>query len=120
MSDTLVSIQSKRAPVVELTESATAKIKELLEAEGDPELALRIAVRPGGCSGFNYEMFFDKEREDGDHTATISGVQVWVDPSSAELLRGARLDYRDGLQDSGFHLTNPNASRTCGCGQSFS
>ncbi len=86
------------------------------------ELALRVAVRPGGCSGFSYEMFFDGDIADDDTTAEYQGgsVRVVVDPASAQLLVGATLDYKDGLDQSGFAITNPNASRTCGCGQSFS
>ena len=93
--------------MITLTPTAATKVKTLLDAEGEPGLALRVAVRPGGCSGFSYEMFFD-------------GVRVVVDPSSASLLTGATLDYKDGLQQAGFAIDNPNAQRTCGCGQSFS
>ena len=81
---------------------------------------LRVAVRPGGCSGFSYEMFFDTDQADDDLTPTTRGVKVVVDPSSAQLLTGATLDYKDGLQGAGFAIDNPNAQRTCGCGQSFS
>lgn len=106
--------------MITLTDTAAAKVKELLDAEGEPELALRVAVRPGGCSGFQYEMFFDGDVAADDHLATFGPVKVLVDPASAQLLEGASLDYKSGLQDSGFHITNPNASRTCGCGSSFS
>jgi iron-sulfur cluster assembly protein/iron-sulfur cluster insertion protein len=91
-----------------------------LAQEDGPELALRVAVRPGGCSGYSYEMFFDTEVADDDVVREFGTVKVVVDPTSAELLTGATLDYSDGLQDSGFHITNPNATRTCGCGSSFS
>jgi iron-sulfur cluster assembly protein/iron-sulfur cluster insertion protein len=103
-----------------LTDAAAAKIKSLLEAEDTSDLSLRVAVRPGGCSGFSYEMFFDADVADDDVKTNQGGVQVVVDPASMEHLGGAELDYRDGLQGSGFHISNPNASRTCGCGQSFS
>jgi iron-sulfur cluster assembly accessory protein len=106
--------------VITLTDSAANKVRELLEAEGEPELALRVAVRPGGCSGFSYEMFFDADVASDDQQATYGAVKVIVDPSSAQLLTGATLDYKDGLQDAGFAINNPNATRTCGCGQSFS
>ena len=106
--------------VVVVTDSAAAKVKELITAEGDESLALRVAVRPGGCSGFSYEMFFDSDIAGDDIVDEGSGVKVIVDPSSAQLLRGARLDYKDGLQDAGFSIDNPNAQRSCGCGQSFS
>jgi iron-sulfur cluster assembly accessory protein len=106
--------------VITLTDNAASKVKNLIEAEGTPDLALRVAVRPGGCSGFSYEMFFDTDVADDDRSADFSGVKVVVDPSSAMLLEGATLDYKDGLQDAGFAIDNPNAQKTCGCGQSFS
>jgi iron-sulfur cluster assembly protein/iron-sulfur cluster insertion protein len=105
---------------ITLTDAATAKVAELIEQEGNPELALRVAVRPGGCSGFSYEMFFDTDLADDDVTSTFGGVKVVVDPASASLLQGSTLDFKDGLQGAGFSINNPNASRTCGCGQSFS
>src|SRR6266478_4121030 len=102
--------------VITLTDSASAKVKELMEAEGNEELALRVAVRPGGCSGFSYEMFFDTDIAPDDITTSYGDVRVVVDPSSAQLLEGATLDYKDGLQGAGFSINNPNAQRTCGCG----
>jgi iron-sulfur cluster assembly accessory protein len=106
--------------VITITDNAASKVKELIEAEGNPDLALRVAVRPGGCSGFSYEMFFDTEVDSEDVTGDYGGVKVVVDASSAQLLTGATLDYKDGLQQAGFSINNPNATRTCGCGQSFS
>ncbi len=106
--------------MIALTDAAAEKVKGLIEAEGEAELALRVAVRPGGCSGFSYEMFFDTDVANDDITIDFSGVRVVVDPSSAPLLEGAVLDYKDGLQQAGFSINNPNAQRTCGCGQSFS
>ena len=107
--------------MITLTDTAASKVKELLEAEGASYLALRVAVRPGGCSGFSYAMFFDGDIAGDDQQAEYTdGVRVVVDPASAQLLQGATLDYKDGLNQSGFAITNPNASRTCGCGQSFS
>jgi len=106
--------------VITLTDTAASKVKELLDAEGEPELALRVAVRPGGCSGYSYEMFFDGDVATDDELAEFSGVKVIVDPSSAQLLNGATLDYKDGLQNAGFAIDNPTAQRSCGCGQSFS
>ena len=106
--------------MITLTDSATTKVRQLIDAEGDEALALRVAVRPGGCSGFAYEMFFDTDVAADDLTEEFGDVRVVVDPSSAQLLSGATLDYKDGLDQSGFAITNPNAPRTCGCGQSFS
>ncbi|MEQ8719407.1 MAG: iron-sulfur cluster insertion protein ErpA [Acidimicrobiales bacterium] len=105
--------------MITLTDSAASKVGELIAAEGDEGLALRVAVRPGGCSGFSYEMYFDTDRAEDDQTLSYGDVAVVVDPSSAMLLEGATLDYKDGLE-AGFAINNPNAQRTCGCGQSFS
>jgi iron-sulfur cluster insertion protein len=106
--------------VITLTDTAASKVKDLIEAEGEPNLALRVAVRPGGCSGFSYEMFFDTDVAADDNLTDFQGVRVVVDASSAELLQGATLDYKDGLQGAGFAIENPNAQRSCGCGKSFS
>ena len=103
-----------------LTDAAAAKVKALIEAEDTPGLSLRVAVRPGGCSGFSYEMFFDGDIAEDDVKTELGGVRVIVDPASAPHLVGATLDFKDGLQGAGFNITNPNAQRTCGCGQSFS
>ena len=117
---TSVSIGKKPDPVT-LTDGAAAKVAQLLaEEEGGDQLALRVAVKPGGCSGYSYEMFFDSELASDDMVREFGNVRVVVDPASAELLTGATLDYSDGLQGAGFHITNPNATRTCGCGSSFS
>ena len=106
--------------MITLTDSAAVKVRQLIESEGEENLALRVAVRPGGCSGFSYEMFFDTDIAADDLASEYDGVKVVVDPSSAQLLTGAELDYKDGLEKSGFEINNPNAQRTCGCGSSFS
>ena len=106
--------------MITLTDTAATKVKDLIQAEGDPALALRVAVRPGGCSGFSYEMFFDTDVAADDRLTEEGGVRVVVDEASAELLTGATLDYKDGLQGAGFAINNPNATRSCGCGSSFS
>jgi iron-sulfur cluster insertion protein len=106
--------------VITLTESAAKKVKELVEAEGNNELALRVAVRPGGCSGFSYEMFFDSDFAADDQKAEYNGVNVVVDSASLQFLNGASLDYKEGLMGAGFTVNNPNTTRSCGCGQSFS
>ena len=105
---------------ITLTDTAASKISELIAQEGNAELALRVAVRPGGCSGFSYEMFFDSDFAEDDQLSTFGEVKVVVDPASATLIMGATLDFKDGLQGAGFSINNPNASRSCGCGQSFS
>ncbi|MCP3853445.1 MAG: iron-sulfur cluster insertion protein ErpA [Actinomycetia bacterium] len=106
--------------MITLTDNAALKVQELLDQEGDESLALRVTVRPGGCSGFSYEMFFDSETASDDVAQAYGPVKVLVDPSSAQLLTGATLDYKDDLQEEGFHIDNPNAQHTCGCGQSSS
>ncbi|HHC09337.1 MAG TPA: iron-sulfur cluster assembly accessory protein [Actinobacteria bacterium] len=103
-----------------LTPAAAAKVKELIEAEGDPNLVLRLGVVPGGCSGFTYEMYFDTQVDPTDVVAETDGVKIVVDAQSATLLAGAVVDFRDrGLQGAGFAIDNPNQQRGCGCGQSF-
>ena len=116
---TSVNIGKKPAPVT-LGDEATAKVAELLADEEGEELALRVAVKPGGCSGYSYEMFFDTEVMPDDVVREFGSVRVVVDSASAELLTGSTLEYSDGLQGAGFNIINPNATRTCGCGSSFS
>jgi iron-sulfur cluster assembly accessory protein len=104
-----------------LTDAAADKVRALIEAEDSTDpLSLRVAVRPGGCSGYSYEMFFDADVADDDVRSEHGGVQVVIDPASFQLLKGATLDFKDGLQGAGFAVSNPNAERSCGCGQSFS
>jgi iron-sulfur cluster assembly accessory protein len=122
MSIATTSVQIGRRPSpVTMTDAAASKVAELLVGEESAEsLALRVAVRPGGCSGYSYDMFFDSEIADDDIVRSFGDVRLVVDPESADLIKGSILDYRDGLQGAGFHITNPNATRTCGCGSSFS
>ena len=120
----LLSINTKTktpARAVSLTPMAVSKVRELIDAEGDESLALRMAVRPGGCSGFSYEMFFDSATDSNDIVEEFDdGVRVIVDDQSVELLRGSTLDFKDGLMGAGFAIENPNVTRSCGCGNSFS
>lgn len=121
MTTTNVNLSEKVTTPITLTDGAVTKVAELIAAAGaDEPLALRVAVKSGGCSGFNYDMYFDSETSDDDVTNEFSGVRVVVDAASAELLVGSTLDFTDALQGAGFHITNPNATRTCGCGNSFS
>ena len=107
--------------VFHLSDEAAAKVKSLIEQEqGADELVLHVAVAPGGCSGYSYEMFFDTDVAPDDLQLEQAGVRVVIDPASQQLLKGATLDYKDGLQGAGFSVSNPNAQRSCGCGQSFS
>ena len=114
------SPESREESMITLTDEATTKVGQLIASESEEGLALRVAVRPGGCSGFNYEMYFDTERAADDLEEAFGDVRVVIDQSSAQLLEGATLDYKDGLNEAGFSIDNPNAQRTCGCGQSFS
>lgn len=105
---------------VMLTSAAATKVGELIAAEGDESLFLRLGVRPGGCSGFSYEMFFDTQLEQSDIVNETDGVRIVVDEQSAAMVSGATVDFRDqGLQGAGFAIDNPNQQRSCGCGQSF-
>jgi iron-sulfur cluster assembly protein/iron-sulfur cluster insertion protein len=117
----LVSIKSSvPQPAVIVTDLAATKIKDLIDNEGDPSLFLRMGVRPGGCSGFSYEMFFDSEVDETDIVEAYGDVRVVVDNQSVEMLRGSTLDYQEGLMGAGFAINNPNVTRSCGCGNSFS
>lgn len=117
----ILSIKSAQPQkTVNLTDSAVEKVRELIASEDEQGLALRMAVRPGGCSGFSYEMYFDSDVDDSDIIEEFDDVRVLVDPQSAEMVRGATLDYKEGLMGAGFAIDNPNVTRSCGCGNSFS
>ena len=105
--------------MITLSPGALTEVKRLLEKENKPELGLRIGVRAGGCSGMSYMLGFDTARND-DQVQDVEGIKLFVDPKSAGYLDGTQLDYQDGLQGKGFTFTNPNATRSCGCGESFS
>jgi iron-sulfur cluster assembly protein len=104
---------------IKLTDTAAAKVKELLagQANGD-EQALRVAVRGGGCSGFQYALAFDAPKDD-DHRFEHQGVAVVVDKTSMQFVFGSEVDWVDGLQGAGFAVNNPNVTAACGCGSSF-
>jgi iron-sulfur cluster insertion protein len=106
--------------VVTVTDSAVAKVRSLIEEEGNSDLKLRVYVTGGGCSGFQYGFTFDEAVADDDSIVERSGVKVVVDAMSYPYLIGARVDYEEGLQGSKFVIQNPNAASTCGCGSSFS
>ena len=105
---------------IRLSDSAVTKIKELLQREApESEMALRVAVQPGGCSGLRYALYFDDQIKDTDKIDDFSGVKVVVDKMSSPYLGGATIDYVDTLQQSGFTIDNPNAQSSCACGDSF-
>ena len=106
-------------PIV-FTDAAAAKVKALIEEEGNPDLKLRVFVQGGGCSGFQYGFTFDEETAEDDTTMEKNGVQLLVDAMSYQYLMGAQIDYKDDLDGAQFVIKNPNATSTCGCGSSFS
>ena len=115
-----VEIAERNETLLTLTESAAAKVKEIMAEEPDgASLVLRVAIQGGGCSGFQYGLGFDSESVEGDEVLQLHGVTVVVDPFSAPYLRGANIDFLNGLQESGFKIDNPNATASCGCGHSF-
>ncbi len=103
-----------------VTASAAAKVKSLIEEEGNSELKLRVFVTGGGCSGFQYGFTFDELVAEDDAVVEAGGITVLVDAMSYPYLLGSQVDYEEGLQGSKFVVQNPNASTTCGCGSSFS
>jgi iron-sulfur cluster assembly accessory protein len=114
-------IDAPSAEIVPLSLSATAavKVRALLDQEGRADLRLRVAVQPGGCSGFQYQLFFDERSLDGDIDLSLDGVPVVVDRMSAPHLGGATIDYTDTIEQQGFTIDNPNAAGGCACGNSF-
>jgi iron-sulfur cluster assembly accessory protein len=102
-----------------ITGTAATKVKALLDQEGRDDLALRIAVQPGGCSGLRYQLFFDERSLDGDTVKDFGGVNVVVDRMSLPYLSGATIDFVDTIEKQGFTIDNPNAGGSCACGDSF-
>ena len=102
-----------------ISTKASGEIKKLLSEEDMPNGFLRVRVVPGGCSGFSYEMGFDDETEESDQIFESDGVKVAIDELSYPYLNGSTLDFKDGLNGTGFAVENPNATGSCGCGQSF-
>ncbi len=102
-----------------LTDGAAGKVKSLLEGEGRDDLALRVAVQPGGCSGLRYQLFFDERQLDGDIVKEFGSVNVVTDRMSAPYLMGATIDFVDTIERQGFTIDNPNATGSCACGDSF-
>ena len=102
-----------------LSDSAVKKIKDLIIEENQPGLMLRAYVQGGGCSGMQYGFTFDDEMKEGDTEIKKDGIILLIDPMSIQYLNDAEIDYKDGLQGSGFQISNPNASASCGCGSSF-
>jgi iron-sulfur cluster assembly accessory protein len=114
-----MSAETTNTQGVLLTDVATTKVRTLLSQEGRDDLALRIAVQPGGCSGMRYQLFFDDRSLDGDETHDFGGVKVVVDKMSVPYLMGATIDFVDTIEKQGFTIDNPNAGGSCACGDSF-
>ena len=112
-------VSAEATQAVLMTDAASTKVKNLLEQEGRDDLALRIAVQPGGCSGLRYQLYFDERSLDGDIVAAYGGVHVVTDRMSAPYLAGATIDFVDTIEKQGFTIDNPNAGGSCACGDSF-
>lgn len=106
--------------MIEITDSAIEKIRDILAEENNPNIKLRVFVQGGGCSGFSYGFTLDEEQQEDDFDFDRSGIHVLVDSMSAQYLQGATINYKDELMGSSFVIDNPNAQTTCGCGSSFS
>ncbi|EME21671.1 HesB/IscA family protein [Rhodococcus triatomae] len=112
-------VQTEAAHKVVMSDAAAAKAKALLDQEGRDDLALRIAVQPGGCAGLRYQLFFDDRSLDGDLVVDFGGVNLAVDRMSAPYVEGATIDFVDSIEKQGFTIDNPNATGSCACGDSF-
>ena len=119
VQDTNTASETEQPTGVVLTDSAASKVKHLLDQEGRDDLALRVAVQPGGCSGLRYQLFFDERTLDGDEFHDFGGVKVVVDRMSGPYLGGAVIDFVDTIEKQGFTIDNPNATGSCACGDSF-
>jgi len=111
--------ETTAATGVVLTDQAAAKVRALLEQEGRTDLALRVAVQPGGCSGLRYQLYFDDRSVEGEQVQDFDGVNVVVDKMSGPYLMGAKIDFVDTIEKQGFTIDNPNATGSCACGDSF-
>ncbi len=119
MRNLLAEHDSRRTELM-ITDAATAKVKALIQEEGNPKLMLRVFISGGGCSGFQYGFTFAENEDDGDSKVVKNGITFLVDKMSYEYLAGAEVDYVSGLEGERFVVNNPNATATCGCGSSFS
>ena len=106
--------------MLQLTDKAVTKVKQLLEKESKDGYGLRVAVKGGGCSGFTYALNFENEQRPNDQVLEFGGLRVFVDAMSGLYLDGVNIDYVESLEGSGFKIENPNSAGTCGCGHSFS
>jgi len=119
-ADVTIETSTPVSDSIALTDAAASKVAALLEHEGRDDLALRVAVQPGGCSGLRYQLFFDDRSLDGDVVHSYGSVRVVTDRMSAPYLGGASIDFVDTIEKQGFTIDNPNAGSSCACGDSFS
>lgn len=105
--------------MITLTDAAVSQIKDMMEAEGEQGLMLRVGVKGGGCSGLSYGMGFDTEQKEEDEKLDINGLSVLIDKESAPIIKGVVIDYKQNMMGGGFTIDNPNAIASCGCGSSF-
>jgi iron-sulfur cluster assembly protein len=117
-SCSIIRTEGSGSDVITVTDSAAEKLREMMAGRGEDESALRIYVKPGGCSGFSYGMALDGPKE-SDLQYNINGILVLVDKESLALIDGSEVDYVDDFTGQGFRILNPNATSTCGCGSSF-
>jgi len=117
--ETSIAPSAPPPPPIVFTDAAANKVGELIKEEQNPDLKLRVFISGGGCSGFQYGFTFDEKTEEGDSEVINQGVTLVIDPMSVQYLMGAEIDYKEDLQGAQFIIRNPNATTTCGCGQSF-
>ena len=120
MSAVLENTPTMMPEPILFTDSAAAKVADLIAEEGNNDLKLRVFVQGGGCSGFQYGFTFDEDVNEDDTTLDKGGVKLLIDSMSLQYLMGAEIDYKDDLEGAQFVIKNPNATTTCGCGSSFS
>ncbi|TCJ20453.1 iron-sulfur cluster insertion protein ErpA [Rubrobacter taiwanensis] len=112
-------MEARQDTLITITDNAAEKVRALMREEGEEDLALRVAVRPGGCSGFQYSIYFDDEINEDDEVVETKGLRVVIDAMSVPYIMGSEFDYVDGLMGAGFTVNNPNVQSSCGCGGSF-
>ena len=111
-------MQQTKEMIVGLTEKAASKVKQMLEKENKKDYGLRVGIVMGGCSGYMYDISLDKAPKESDIVIEEKGVRIFMNPESITFMKGSTVDYKDGLQNAGFKIDNPNAKRSCGCGHS--
>ena len=111
-------MQQTKEMIVALTEKAANKVKQMLEKENKKDYGLRVGVVMGGCSGYMYDISFEKEPKSSDTIIEEKGIKIFMNPESIAFMKGSTVDYKEGLQNAGFKFNNPNAKRSCGCGHS--